>query len=139
MPARDAIHDSVRTALIKDGWEITEDPCVISFDDMVVFADMAAEFTLAIERGGEKAVIEAKSFSGDSDMHQFETALGQYLVYRIFLSHTKPDRNVYLAVGATVFQEFFMRPAIQLVCRECQVAIIVIDLNTEEIQSWHQP
>lgn len=139
MPARDAIHDSVRNALIKDGWEITEDPCVIRYDDMVVFADMAAESTLAIERAGERAVVEAKSFSAESEMREFETALGQYLIYRIFLSHTQPDQNVFLAVGENVFHEFFMRPAIQLVCRECRVAIVVIDLDTEEIQSWHHP
>lgn len=139
MPARDTIHHAVRNALIKDGWEITEDPCVITYDDMLVFADMAVECTLAIERVGEKAVVEAKSFSAESEMREFETALGQYLIYRIFLSQSTRDRNVYLAVGNQVFEEFFSRPAIRLVCRECQVAIVVIDLNAEEIQSWYQP
>ncbi|MFN5815248.1 MAG: element excision factor XisH family protein, partial [Pseudanabaena sp.] len=26
MPARDSIHDAVKEAVIKDGWEVTDDP-----------------------------------------------------------------------------------------------------------------
>jgi XisH protein len=139
MPARDAIHHSVRSALIKDGWKITDDPYIINYDDLTLYADLAAERTLAIERGDETAVVEAKSFSGESEVHEFETALGQYLIYRILLAYIEPERQVYLSVTAKVFEEFLSRPAIQLVCRECRVAFIVIDPDSEEIQSWHQP
>ncbi len=31
MPARDTFHDSVRHALVKDGWTITHDPYTLTF------------------------------------------------------------------------------------------------------------
>jgi hypothetical protein len=32
MPAKDKYHEAVKTALIKDGWTITDDPLHIPFD-----------------------------------------------------------------------------------------------------------
>lgn len=139
MPARDIIHDAVRNALIKDGWTITDDPYIIAYEDLMLFADMAAERTLAVERNGKKAVIEAKSFSSGSEIREFETALGQYLIYRVLLSGTEPRHDVYLAVSSTVFEEFFSRPAIEIVCDDCGLEIVVVDLDSEEIVQWHPP
>jgi len=139
MPAKDLHHDSFKAALIKDGWIITDDPFIIAYEDLMLFADLAAERTLAVERNDERAVVEIKSFVSDSDMREFETALGQYVVYRVLLSQTEPERKVYLAVSNDVFEEFFTRPAIQLVIDECQIALIVVDLDSEEVVQWNRP
>ena len=42
MPQRDAIHQIVKQALIRDGWEITDDPFVISFGERFLFIDLGA-------------------------------------------------------------------------------------------------
>ena len=42
MPARDSIHEAVKEAVIKDGWEVTDDPYVISYGDRFLFVDLAA-------------------------------------------------------------------------------------------------
>jgi hypothetical protein len=42
MPQRDAIHNIIRQALIKKGWEITDDPYVISYGERFLFIDLAA-------------------------------------------------------------------------------------------------
>jgi XisH protein len=42
MPQRDKIHDAIRQALIKEGWEITDDPYVISYGERFLFIDLAA-------------------------------------------------------------------------------------------------
>lgn len=42
MPQRDAIHNIIRQALIKEGWEITDDPYVISYGERFLFIDLAA-------------------------------------------------------------------------------------------------
>jgi hypothetical protein len=34
MPARDSIHDPVKSALLKAGWFVTDDPYVISYDGL---------------------------------------------------------------------------------------------------------
>jgi hypothetical protein len=139
MPARDAIHEAVRNALVKDGSTITDDPYIIAYDDLMLLADLAAERTLAAERNGEKAVIEAKSFSSGSETREFETALGQYLIYRVLAAEIESGRRVYLAIASSVFDNFFARPAIQLIIRECRVTLVVVDLDSEELVQWHRP
>ena len=43
MPARDTIHGIVKQAIIKDGWNITDDPYVISYGDRFLFVDLGIE------------------------------------------------------------------------------------------------
>ena len=50
-----------------------------------------------------------------SQMREFETALGQYLIYQTFLSITHPDHKVYLAVGNKIYEKFFEQVAIELI------------------------
>ena len=50
MPARDKFHDSVRNALIKDGWTITDDPLTFKFDETELYVDLGAEQILAAEK-----------------------------------------------------------------------------------------
>jgi XisH protein len=40
MPRKDLIHESVRNALVKDGWTITDDPFRIAYEDANVYADL---------------------------------------------------------------------------------------------------
>jgi hypothetical protein len=42
MPQRDAIHNIIRKALFKEGWEITDDPYIISYGERFLFIDLAA-------------------------------------------------------------------------------------------------
>jgi hypothetical protein len=37
MPAKDRIHELVKQALLKDGWQITDDPYVISYGERFLF------------------------------------------------------------------------------------------------------
>src|SRR3954449_7581870 len=98
MSARDAIHDSVKAALIKDGWTITHDPFPLPFGDRDVYADLGAERAIAAERGDERIAVEVKSFSGASEMHDLEVALGQFVFYRHLLSSRDPRREMWLAI-----------------------------------------
>jgi hypothetical protein len=136
MPARDLNHETVCNALRKDGWTITDDPFVIGYGDMTLFADLGAERTLAAERDGERIVVEIKSFPGPSPVREFQAALGQYELYRGLLELTEADRQLYLAVSATVYESFFLRDAIQVILRRNRVRLIVVDLTREEIIQW---
>ncbi|NET49480.1 MAG: XisH protein, partial [Merismopedia sp. SIO2A8] len=60
--ARDAIHEQVKNALVKDGWTITNDPYTLTYEEIEVYADLAAERTLAAEQNGQKIAVEIKSF-----------------------------------------------------------------------------
>src|SRR5262249_7066708 len=98
MPRKDVYHNVVREALIADGWTITHDPLALSYGGRDLYVDLGAEAPLGAEKEGKKIAVESKSFRGPSDMHDLEVALGQFALYRTLLSHTEPDRVLYLAV-----------------------------------------
>ena len=136
MPARDLSHDGVRSALQKDGWTITHDPYVIDYGEVMLFADLGAERTLAAERDGERIAVEIKGFLGPSPVREFQSALGQYELYRGLLEVTEPNRQLYLAVSDAVYEKIFLREAIQLILRRNRIRLVVVDLTREEIVQW---
>ena len=136
MPTRDIIHDAVKNALIKDGWRITADPYVIAYEDVTLFADLGAERPLAAERAGRKIVVEVKSFLSPSPIYDLKMALGQYELYRGYLEVNEPDRELFLAVSDTVYEDFFQRPAIQLIVARFALALLAVNLDTQEIVRW---
>lgn len=62
MSAKDVFHEVVKTALQKDGWQITNDPLTISVGGVNLSIDLAAEKLIAAEREGQKIAVEVKSF-----------------------------------------------------------------------------
>lgn len=86
MSAKDIFHDKVKTALIKDGWKITDDPYSLKWDDNEnLFVDLAAEKVIAAEKGKDKIAVEIKTFIGKSTMFDLHLAIGQFLVYQTAL------------------------------------------------------
>jgi Holliday junction resolvase-like predicted endonuclease len=97
--AKDIFHDAVKTALQKDGWQITHDPYRLRYGIADVYIDLAAEGAIAAEKEGRKIAVEVKSFVSGSTISEFHTALGQFLNYRIALEGSEePNRMLYLAV-----------------------------------------
>ncbi|MBP0035083.1 MAG: XisH family protein [Roseofilum sp. Belize BBD 4] len=136
MPAKDTYQNAVKNALIKDGWTITADPYPIKYEEVKLVADLASRKTIAATRQERQIVIEIKSFLSRSPMREFETALGQYLIYKTFLSINQPNCEIYLAIGKDIYQKFFEQVAIQLILKTYQVSLLVVDLNLEEIIQW---
>ena len=50
--AKDIYHDTVKTALIKDGWTVTDDPLRLKFGGRSVYVDLGAEKLFAAEKEG---------------------------------------------------------------------------------------
>lgn len=136
MPKLDIIHDAVKNALIKDGWTITDDPYTIEYRKVKLYADIGAEQPIGAERGGEKLVVEVKSFIGASKIQDLKEALGQYDIYRYLLEETAPERKLYVAVSAIAYKTFFNQDVIQLILNKHQLPLIVVDNETEEIEQW---
>ncbi|PSF31378.1 XisH protein [Aphanothece hegewaldii CCALA 016] len=107
MPAKNIYHEAVKNALIKDGWTITADPYYIIYKQLRLVADIGAERSLAAQRGDEKIVIEVKSFISRSFIYDLERAVGQYIIYRNFLTKTAPEHEIYLALSQLVYQSKF--------------------------------
>ncbi|QSJ16196.1 XisH family protein [Nostoc sp. UHCC 0702] len=136
MPAKDLYHDAVKHALIKDGWLIIADPYIIKYEDAELYADLAAEKPIAAERQGQKIVVEIKSFVGKSQMYDFHNALGQYIVYRNLIQVSEPEYNLYLAIDDIVYFNFFQRLSIQLIARQNNLQLIIVDIQQEQILQW---
>ena len=66
--AKDLFHDAVRNALIKDGWQITEDPLFLKIGGVELYIDLGAEKLIAAERNNEKIAVEIKSFINPSSL-----------------------------------------------------------------------
>ena len=136
MPAPDTIHGPVRNALIKDGWTITADPFTLKYEELRLYADLAAERLLALDRGQEKIAGEIKSFGQPSFVYEFHMAVGQFVNYSIVLRLMVPERKLFLAVSAETFDEFFTQKGVQTLVTESRINVIVVDLATEEVIRW---
>jgi XisH protein len=136
MPKLDIIHNSVKNALIKDGWSITDDPYIIQYRKTILYADLGAERPIAAERSGQKLVVEVKSFIGASKIQDLKEALGQYDIYRYLLEETAPDRKLYIAISKAAYKTFFTQDVTQLILNKHQLPVIVVDTDTEEITQW---
>lgn len=55
--AKDIYHNTVRVALEKDGWTITDDPLTLPIGDRSVYVDLGAEKLLTAEREGQRIAI----------------------------------------------------------------------------------
>lgn len=136
MPQQDFYHSTVRNALVKDGWMITDDPYRLDYKGTRLFADLAAERPLAAEKGQRKIVVEIKMFATPSPMTDLEKAIGQYGIYRTFLKRLKLEYELYLAIAQDVYQDFFLRPAVQDIIADHQIWLLVFDSEREEIVTW---
>ena len=91
----DLYHETVKRALEKDGWRITDDPYKIEYKDLRVFADLGAEKIIAAERAEKKIAVEIKVFGSLSMVNDLEKALGQYNLYRSLLVLTRIERELF--------------------------------------------
>lgn len=136
MPKLDIIHNSVKNALIKDSWLITDDPYIIQYRKTILYADLGVERPIAAERDGQKLVVEVKSFIGASKIQDLKEALGQYDIYRYILEETAPDRKLYIAISKVAYKSFFTQDVTQLILNKHRLPIIVVDIEAEEITQW---
>ncbi len=144
MPKRDRIHEIAKTAIIKDGWNITDDPYVISYGERFLFVDLGATEIvddikgrfIGAERKGVKIAIEIKEFRSQSAITDLEQAVGQYVVYKLLLNRVDPNREIYLAVSDKIYDEIFNEPIGEVVISDLPLKLIVIDLESMEVKQW---
>jgi XisH protein len=136
MPAKDLYHDTVKTALIKDGWTITDDPLTLEIGERDLFVDVGAEKLLIAERGHRKIAVEIKSFISPSLVADLEQALGQYILYADIIAETYPERTLYLAVRDEVYTTFFAEAVVKILLKNRRFKVLVFDETQEEIIQW---
>ncbi len=135
MPAKDIYHEIVKTALINEGWTVTHDPFFIRIGKRKGFIDLGAEI-IAAEREQQKIAVEIKSFTGLSDLDQFEDALGQFNVYDFTLKRKEPDRQLWIALPVTFYENFFEDTFFLEMASYYQMNMIIFDENKNNIIEW---
>lgn len=136
MPRLDIYHNFVKVALVKDGWTITHDPFTIEFEDLTVYADLAAEKLIGAEKNQQKIAVEIKSFIAPSPVTDLERAIGQYYLYSTFMKRLDPHRTLYVAIPERTYNNFFQRTSIQEFVKERKFPLIVFNPEMEEIVLW---
>jgi hypothetical protein len=137
MPAKDLYHDTVKSALIKDGWTITKESLTFMLGKRPAIIDLAAEKVLIAEKDAQKIAVEVKSFIGPSPMTDLEKALGQFVLYSDILAERDPERILYLAIPERTYSGFFAEEVGAILFRRRpELKLIVFDPDLQEIVQW---
>lgn len=134
--AKDKYHRDVKTALIKEGWKITQDPLYVATAARTLEVDLGAERLIGAEKEGEKIAVEIKSFLGVSEIHEFYKALGQFNYYFLALRKQEPGRLLFLAVPVDTYETFFQEPLTIEAVEYYDLKIIVYNSNAQTIELW---
>jgi predicted RecB family endonuclease len=136
MPAKDIYHDTVKRALIKDGWKITAENLHLPWGGRDTFVDIAAEQVFVAEKEGRKIAVEVKSFIGKSDVTELEKAIGQFIIYRLALRKKEPERQLFLAVELGIYNDFFVNPDVLELIETEDLRVVVFDEIKEVLVRW---
>ena len=135
--AKDAYHENVKTALIKDGWTITHDPLtLLSKAEGGLETDLGAEKMITAEKGLTKVAIEVKSFLQPSLINEFNKATGQYVSYEEALEMLNNDRILYLAIPDEVYTKLVSKIITQRVIKRLQIKILLFNPESKTVVSW---
>ncbi|MGI0480943.1 XisH family protein [Geminocystis sp. CENA526] len=137
MPAKDIYHNTVKNALIKDGWTITHDPLRIRLArGKNLFVDLGAERLIGASKNKENIAVEIKSFTRPSDMKDLEEAVGQFVLYDHLLKRYYPEYKLYLAVPEKIRKNVFEEEAGQTLIEDKIISLFSFDIELEEIITW---
>ncbi|HAD12330.1 MAG TPA: hypothetical protein DCF33_07810 [Saprospirales bacterium] len=134
--ARDLFHQEVKEALIKDGWQVTDDPLSFKIGKMQVQIDLGAERLIAAEKNSERIAIEIKTFGSLSFITALYEAVGKYIIYRNVLKQIQPDRVLFLALPESIFDRFFDESVIKETIFEERINLILYNQTDKLITKW---
>jgi len=136
MSRRDALHFSLRRAIEKDGWTVTDDPLVLVLRQTLLKADLGAEKFFAAEKQDRKIAVEIKEFDSASVISELEKTIGQLQLYQWALEEQEPERQLFLAVSQEVYCKHFSKQIFQLAIQRNKINLIVYDSMQEEVLQW---
>jgi hypothetical protein len=136
MHAKDRYHDTVKRALIKDGWHVLRENATFIIESRHIQIDLKVSKT--INDQPMTLFVEIKSFLRQSVMEDLEHAVGQYVLYRLVINDAGIESSrLFLAVPRTAHDSILSEPIGQLTTKELSMRIVVIDIEKEEIVQWN--
>ncbi|MBK9012915.1 MAG: fatty-acid oxidation protein subunit alpha [Saprospiraceae bacterium] len=111
MPKRDNLHQVVKIALYKEGWNITYDPLFVPTEGGInFFIDLGMERFIGAEKEGEKIAVEIKSFDAITPFYSFYELLGQYLMYEMAIEEQDTNWSLFVAITQSGFEKLEEAP-----------------------------
>lgn len=136
MSRRDSLHFSLRRALEKDGWIVTDDPLVLVLEQTLLKADLGAEKFFTAEKEGRKIAVEVKDFDAVSVISELEKTMGQLQLYQWALEEQESERELFLAVSQDIYTKHFQKPIFQLAVQRNKINLLVYEPSQEAILQW---
>lgn len=137
MPAIDHCAYQIIAALQRTGWNVTHNPFAIKVGRKragYIFADLRLEHYQTDESA---IVVEIKCFdSSRTALEDFYQAVGQYVVYRNALRAHHDGLPIHLALPLRAYESFFQSALVRSVVNDLEMALIVVDLEREEVSQW---
>lgn len=133
MPAKDAYHDIVVTALKKDGWLMVKEQLPLTISTRTLWVDIKAGKIAT----NDIIIVEIKGFEKiRSPMDYLENVVGQYMVYRVILEEKHLNYPLYLAIPHQAYSSLFAEEIVKLIINKLDIKLLVFDTNLEEIVLW---
>ncbi len=137
MPKRDNFHETVKIALEKEMWHITNDPLFVPTKGGTnFFIDLGAERIIGAEKDGENIAVEIKSFSGNSPMYSFYEILGQFLVYKLALREQIQAWDLFIAISDKGFKKLDDSPIFNKAMQEYKLKFVIINPISKTVVEW---
>jgi hypothetical protein len=100
--------------------------------------DLAAERYLAAEKEGRKIAVEVKDFDRNAMASELQKLIGQLQLYQWALEEYSPERDLYLAISQTVYDDYIQdeQTAFHAIVERKRINLIVCDTAREVIWQW---
>ncbi|MCB0841200.1 MAG: fatty-acid oxidation protein subunit alpha [Bacteroidetes bacterium] len=136
--ARDIIHEAIREAIERAGWNVTNDPLTIDLteDDTYFDIDLGAERETSEGVTQKVLAIEIKSFIRSSVINAFHEALGQYLNYQAAIHEQGLDYELFMAISEEGWERLSSFKFIQRRIKQFKLQFILVNIQKKEITKW---
>ncbi|MCB0846627.1 MAG: fatty-acid oxidation protein subunit alpha [Bacteroidetes bacterium] len=136
--ARDIIHEAIREAIERAGWNVTNDPLTIDLteDDTYFDIDLGAERETSEGVTQKVLAIEIKSFIRSSVINAFHEALGQYLNYQAAIHEQGLDYELFMAISEDGWERLSSFKFIQRRIKQFKLQFILVNIQKKEITKW---
>ncbi|MCP5503402.1 MAG: hypothetical protein H7A25_26115 [Leptospiraceae bacterium] len=134
--AKDIYHNILINALVKDGWQVTDDPLFIKYFEKHFYIDFGAEKFLVAEKKKKRIAIELKSFLNPSNIYDFHVMIGQYTNYKMILKEKNSERDLFLGIDENTYNRLKESMGLKSLFYLHNVKLIVFNPEIEEIVKW---
>ena len=130
MPAKDYYHETVKQALIKDGWTIGGEQVAFIGSERQVVIDFQV-----VKQGYGIVLVEVKGFQ-PSMVESLANALGKTLIYRYILNELAQNIPVWLAVPEFAYEGILTENMGLTFRSQLGIDLAVFSVERAEIVQW---